>query len=149
MRLCITYSIRQIKSFNKILIGNLTHLSSPKLVKKSIDNILIMTISRLPKRHYSRNFQCSCENLASSISLVSIAENAPMDDFTNRPFKGPSTLNGWGTVESRKSYKRGLHELTGDSMNKSSRRCDETTKQACCKSMVSTVDDTWGFYVEN
>lgn len=121
----------------------------PKLIKQSFDYIFNMTLSRLSKRHYPRNFQCSSESLVSSISLVSIAENAPLNDYTNRSFRSPSGLSGWGTAESRKSYKRGLHELINDSVSKSSKRCDEATKHALCKSKVSTIDDTWGFYVES
>ena len=108
-----------------------------------------MTLTRLSRRHFQSSIQSSCESLVSSISLVSISENAPLDNFTNRPFKRPSTLNGWGTEESRKSYKRGLHELIDDDVKKSSRRCDEVTKQARCISNVSPTKDTWGFYVEH
>ena len=123
-------------------------LPTGKLIKIVDGNIFNMTISRLPKRHYSRSLQCSSESLVSSISLVSIAENEPMDDCTNRSFRRPSSSNGWGTAESRKSYKRGLDELIDDSNDKSSRRCEKATKQVRCASTESPADDTWGFYVQ-
>jgi hypothetical protein len=139
--LCYVYPSNQ-KCFNKTLID--WQMTYPQKKNNSFN----MTISRLPERHYSWNHQCSCESLVSSISLVSIAEDEPMDDFTNRPHKRQNSLKGWGTAESRKSYKRGLHELI-ESNVKSSRRRDDATKQVRCLENKIIAKDTWGFYVEN
>jgi hypothetical protein len=84
----------------------------------------------------------SVETLASSMILFSISENAPVANTGYRglrlsSFSGSdSSLNGWGTSMSRKSYKTDLASLAS--------ACPMDAKTQKTSSMQ--CGDAWGYF---
>jgi hypothetical protein len=81
--------------------------------------------------------------------LITISENAKLDDVGFRPVSSVSSgdIAGWGTEESRTSYKRDLAELgnhgSAEVYTKQRRKITKRLNQATpCKE----VSEEWGFY---
>jgi hypothetical protein len=98
-----------------------------------------------------RNASCcrGTEILASSIMLITISENAKVDDVGYRPLSLVSSrgdIAGWGTEESRTSYKRDLAELGRHSSTEVCTKHRKITERLNQATPCNEVSEGWGFF---
>jgi len=98
--------------------------------------------------HYQQSMDVSAEMLASAMMLVSLAEGAVVHTDYNSSFSRASSssanssgtsLSGWGSAATRKSYKVDLCSLGSSS---------EPMSQPMTQVFADTFDSSWGFYAD-
>jgi hypothetical protein len=106
-----------------------------------------MKISRFQKSYRVRGPKCAPEMLTSAMALVSISENASLTELSSYPL---GRLRGWGSAQSRTSYKRDLASLDkSDVTIKSPRLHLDQLQPTRRPPATNVIEDSWGYYVEN
>mmetsp|Transcript_44695 Transcript_44695/g.66342 ORF Transcript_44695/g.66342 Transcript_44695/m.66342 type:complete len:127 (-) Transcript_44695:296-676(-) len=99
------------------------------------------------------NHERSSEMLASSIALLRISEHEPAANlefrstFAKTSQGSDSSLNGWGGLKSRSSYKTDLCALAAPSSPRSCHQSRSATARTLRASSPQPSDD-WGYFVD-
>lgn len=129
-------------NFNESIINN-KHCQATKFIK--------LTMSQMSTAHHYQ--QASTEMLASAMMLVSLSESAVVNPGFKSSFSSrapsscnssASSLSGWGSPMTRKSYKVDLCSLG------SSPACSEAMSSTPINDVtcVDPSNDSWGFYAD-